>query len=79
LSHSPNSPYGRSGCGVQNAFNQNHFDEDAWQNNCWRVGKTQHSSGKHFAIVLGDDPQGKLVGFLEPTGAADHPILDGSM
>lgn len=32
-------------------------------------------AGNHFAIILDNDPQGTMIGFLEPTGDAPHPVF----
>lgn len=37
--------------------------------------KLRMPSGNHFAIVLDNNPQGRMVGFLEPTGAASYPVF----
>lgn len=37
--------------------------------------KLKVPSGNHFAIILDNDPQGIIIGFLEPTGEALHPVF----
>lgn len=37
--------------------------------------KLRVPNGNHFAIVLGNEHEGRLVGFLEPTGAASYPVF----